>query len=76
MAWLTSLLASIIRPIIREEFQRLTLMVRDSIERKRIYEKHDKEAAELQEEMAAANTSEERYAILQKIKNSRARLNG
>lgn len=73
--FLTGLLSDIIRPIIQDEFDALKLLVQDSIERKKSYKKHDDEAAQLESEMASANTSEERYAILQKIKNSRASLN-
>lgn len=73
--FLTGLLSDIIRPIIKEELEALRLVIADSIERKKSYKKHDNEASILESEMAAANTSEERYAILQKIKNSRATLN-
>lgn len=68
-------MSSIIRPILREELAAFKLAVADSIERKRIYKKYDDEAEELTEAMAAASTSEERYAILGHIKNARAKLN-
>ncbi len=71
MSWLITLLGSIIRPIIREEFANLKLMIRDSMERTRIYEQYDRERDDLTKEMAEASTSEERWAILQKIKNAR-----
>lgn len=76
MPWLTNfltgLLSSIIRPIIQEELGKLKLHIADSIERKRIYEKYDREAQELISAMAEASTSEERYAILSRIRNARA----
>jgi len=75
MAWLTSfltsLLADIIRPIIREEIQGLKNFIDNQVGRKEIYEKYDREAQELIERMASASTSEERWAILQELKNSR-----
>jgi hypothetical protein len=79
MAFLTSfftgLLSDILRPLIREEFAKAKLHIIDAVERKRSYEKYDREAEELIKQMAEASTSEERYAILGRIKNARASLN-
>jgi hypothetical protein len=75
MAWLTSfltgLLSSIIRPILEDLFASLKLELMDSMDRKRSYEKFDVEAQELTLKMASASTAEERFAILQQIKNAR-----
>ena len=75
MTWLAAFLGSIIRPIIQEEFLALKKDLSDSLAQKKKFEKYDQEAAELQEDMANASTPEERYAILQRIKNARASIN-
>jgi hypothetical protein len=66
-AFLTGLLSSIIRPIIQAEIAELKQHIVDQVGRKDIYDKHDKKKLELAEEMAQADTKEERYAILQKM---------
>jgi hypothetical protein len=75
MVWLTSfltgLLSSIIRPILEDMFADLKLEIADSVDRKRTYEKYDIQAQDLTLKMANASTSEERFAILQQIKNAR-----
>lgn len=79
MAWLTSfltgLLGDILRPLIREEFQKLKLHISDSVERRRIYEKYDREAEELIKQAENASTTEEVRAHLRRLKDARARLN-
>ena len=78
MAWLTSfltgLLGDILRPLIREEFQKLKLHIADSVERRRIYEKFDREAEELIKQAEQATTTEEVRAHLRSLKNARAKL--
>lgn len=79
MAWLTSfltgLLSKIIRPIIQEELAKLQLFIADSVERRRIYEKYDKEAEELIKQAESATTTEEVRAHLRRLKETRAKLN-
>lgn len=79
MAWLTSfltgLLGDILRPLIREEFQKLKLFIADSVERRRIYEKYDREAEELIKQAENASTTEEVRAHLRQLKDARAKLN-
>jgi hypothetical protein len=72
VGWLTNLLASIIRPIIQGEIENLRAFLVTQYRINRAYAKYDEEAQKLMEEMANASTSEERWAILQKIKNARA----
>ena len=72
--FLAGLLAKIIRPIIQEEIEKIAQVIRNSVERRKAFEKFDKEAQELVQEMADASTSEERWAVLQKFKNARADL--
>jgi F0F1-type ATP synthase membrane subunit b/b' len=81
-AWLTGFLTNLLRPIIKElidesrvwfedqikEIRRLALESRARLED---YKKYDEEAQELINEMARSNTSEERWAILQRIRNAR-----
>lgn len=77
LAWesfLMGLLAKIIRPIIEEQVKELKDFIVVSVERRQAFEKYDKEAQQLAEEMANASTSEERWAVLQKFKNARAGL--
>lgn len=69
------LLASIIRPILVAEFQKLKDELLSQIKQKEIYEKYDLEAQQLIEQIAKANTSEERWAYVAKLKSSRAKLN-
>lgn len=73
-SWLTTLLASIIRPIIEDEIAKLKAHLITQFELNRAFDQYDQEAQKLMEEMANASTSEERWAILQKIKNARTRL--
>lgn len=72
--FLTGLLAKIIRPIIQAELAEFAQFITNAVERRKAFEKYDKEAQELLEEMASASTSEERWAVLQKFKNARAEL--
>ena len=75
IGFLSSILGPIIRPIIQEELENFKSWVVDQWMRREAYQKYDDEAQALMEEMANASTSEERYAILQKLRNARALLN-
>lgn len=79
MTWLTSfltgLLSDIIRPIIQDELKELKDFAIKNYDRLKTYEKFDAEAYELTKSMAEASTSEERYAILSRIKDARAVIN-
>lgn len=75
MEFLTGLLASIIRPIIQDEIAKLKDYLAVQFQRNEIYDKYDKEALELIEQIAKANTSEERWAYVAKLKAKRASLN-
>ena len=72
---LVELLASIIRPIIVSEFDKFRVAILEQIKRNDIYEKYDLEAQQLIEQIAKANTSEERWAYVAKLKDRRAKLN-
>lgn len=72
--FLTGLLADVLRPIIREELGKVKEEIISSIERKDAFGEYDAEVNELMKEMANASTSEERWAVLQKFKNARARV--
>ena len=74
MAFLTSLLASIIRPIIEEQFAKLFDHLEKQSARLDIYKKYDEEAIALIDQVAKANTSEERWAYVHKLKEKRAGL--
>ena len=74
MDFLTKLLASIIRPIIREELAELKVFVSTQYQRLRDYERHDAEAEELIKAANEATTTEEVKAHLRKLRESRARL--
>lgn len=67
--WLTDLLSKVIRPIIRDEIKEL----KELYFRHEEFKEYDRKNKELAEEMAKASTSEERWAILQKIRDNRAR---
>lgn len=69
--FLTGLLSDIIRPILREELQAIKNYYATEKQRLKDFEKHDAESQVFIKEMADASTSEERYAILQKLHNSR-----
>lgn len=75
MEFLTSLLASIIRPIIQEELQALKVFFLEQYQRNEVYEKYDREAEELIEAANKATTTEEVRAHLRKLKETRAKLN-
>lgn len=79
MSWLTSfltsLIASVVRPIIEDAIKDLIQYLENQYLRKKDYERFDEEAVELSEAMAEASTSEERYAILQRIKSASPKLN-
>lgn len=75
MAFLTGLLASIIRPIIQEEIGELKDFIAVQLQRNDIYQKYDLEAQEIIEQIAKANTSEERWAYVRRLKETRAKLN-
>ena len=70
--FVTGLLSDIIRPILQEELAALKLQIQDSIERKRTYEKYDREADVLIKQIAEATTSEERWAHVRRLQDSRA----
>lgn len=71
MNFITSLLASVLRPIIREQFEELKVFLANQWVRREAFRRYDQEATELMEQMANASTSEERWAILARIKKSR-----
>lgn len=84
-AFLAGILGPIIRPLLREqlddlkefflnEITKLKNEVLDSRARLETYKKYDDEARELMDAMAKSNTSEERWAILQRIRNARPML--
>jgi len=73
--FLTGLLGEIIRPIVREEFAQLKLYIADAVERRRVFEKFDREAEELIKQAEAASTTEEVRAHLRRLKSIRAELN-
>ena len=73
-SFLTGLLSSIIRPILVEELGKLKLHITDSVERRAIYEKYDKESLELIEQANQATTTEEVRAHLRQLKAARAKL--
>lgn len=66
-AWLTGLLASIIRPIIQEELQSFKDAFIKEFKTVVGINKEGKKARELKEELKNANTDEERKAIREKI---------
>jgi hypothetical protein len=74
MAWLSGLLASIIRPILQEELRGLKAFAFDQYQRLESYKKFEQEAADLIERAAKATTSEERWAHVERLRASRARL--
>lgn len=72
---LVELLASIIRPVLVDEFTKLKNEFLAVMKQKEIYDKYDLEAQQIIEQIAKANTSEERWAYVAKLKSSRAKLN-
>lgn len=85
MNFLVNLLTPIIRPIIQQELgklrewftgelEKLKQEALDSRARLDTFRKYDNEAHELMDAMARSNTSEERWAILQRIRNARPML--
>lgn len=70
--WLAGLLASVIRPIIEESIEKGLGKIREAAENRRAFEEIDAMTQELSEEMARAESAEERWAILEKIKRNRA----
>ena len=79
MVFLTNLLASIIRPIIQGELDKLKSWVGEKIEtavsRRDIYAKYDLEANELIKMAEQATTTEEVKSHVRRLKASRAKLN-
>lgn len=71
-SWLTTLLASIIEPIIDRSIERGLKVIREAAENRRQFERIDEKTQELAKEMAEADTAEERWAILTKIRRHRA----
>lgn len=71
VAFFQGLMAKAIEPIIRDELAKFRVYVQESLEKRKAFEAYEKETEKLTKEMAEASTSEERWAILQKIKNSR-----
>ena len=67
MAFLTALLASIIRPIIQEELEKLKAWVATQVKISRGVESVGKEAKALLGELDAAQSESERKAILRKL---------
>lgn len=74
--FLAAVLGPIIRPIIREEIAELKDFISKQVVRLETYKKYDVEAQELIEQIAKANTSEERWAYVAKLKAKRPMLNG
>jgi len=72
--FLTSLLSSIIVPIIDKKFNELLGFLKEQNSRLDIYKKADEEAIALIDQIAKANTSEERWAYVHKLKERRAGL--
>ena len=70
-AFLTGLLASILRPIIQDEFIKLKSDLVKMWGRNERFKEYDQQAQVLMEQMANASTSEERWALLTRIKKSR-----
>lgn len=75
MEWLSAFLASIIRPIIQDEFKEYRKWIIDGQLQLERFKEHDKEAQELIERIANASTSEERWAHLRDLRARRAKLN-
>lgn len=74
-SFLAGILGPIIRPIIQEEIAKLKELITDQFGRLSTYEKYDIEAQQLIEQIAKANTPEERWAYVATLKEKRAKLN-
>lgn len=74
MNFLTGLLASIIRPIIREEIADLKAHLSEQINRQKAFSEFDREADELIKAADQATTTEEVKAHLRRLKEARAKL--
>ena len=73
--WLQGLIATAIRPIIREELGELKLFMTNQWLQKKNFEKYDQEAMELINAAEQATTTEEVKAHLRRLRAIRARLN-
>lgn len=67
MQFLTGLLASIIRPIIQNELNALKKWIANELDKKMGIREEGIKARELKEELANANTNEERRVVREKI---------
>jgi hypothetical protein len=74
MTFLSSLLASIIVPILDERLKALEAKVESAFGRLDIYKKHDQEADALIEAANRATTTEEVKAHVRRLKSLRAQL--
>jgi hypothetical protein len=74
-AFLTALLSSIIRPIIQAELEKLKAHISELFHENQKFKEFDKEVDVYMPMLANASTSEERWALVQDLKNKRARLN-
>lgn len=74
MEFLTGLLASIIRPLLREEIEKLKDFIVEREDRKEAFIEFDREADELIEAAGKATTTEEVKAHLRRLKATKARL--
>lgn len=75
MEFLTGLLASIIRPLLKEQLEELKDYLAVQFQRNEIYDKYDAEAQELIESINKATTTEEVRAHVRRLKETRAKLN-
>ena len=73
-AWLTGLLASVIRPIIEEEFKLQLNRLEELYKKNQRWNEYDKEVEKYLPALAGASTSEERWALLADLKAHRAKL--
>lgn len=71
---MTGLLASIIRPIIQEEMAKLIAQINELYKENKAYAEFDKEVEIYAPKLAEAGTSAERWALLQDLKDKRAKL--
>lgn len=75
MNFLTGLLASIIRPIIREEVEKLKAFISQQYMLDKKFREYDQEVMELIDYAEKATTTEEVWAHVRRLKERRAKLN-
>ncbi len=74
-AIVTGILGPIIRPIIQEELAELKSFISELFHENQKYKEFDKEVDDYMPKLAAATLSEDRWALVQELKNKRASIN-